>query len=210
MKRTMIALAALMLCFSFAAPARRAQGEPTVEPLALAQDVEGELRLPPEPETANYVVTYALPQFVAQSASDEAINKALGAWLDKLLAEYREQAELFAPDAAEGDAQTVELRYELAVNDARYCSVKLLAYASSGETDTESLRALTFARAGVYAGQALTLSQLTGLEEDATLAESYAARLAYEAVWQIIETQRASGQRDYDAARSVSSVRSAS
>ena len=47
MKRTIIALAALALCFALAAPARRAQGEITAQPLVLAQDVEGELRLPP-------------------------------------------------------------------------------------------------------------------------------------------------------------------
>jgi len=148
-----------------------------------------------QPENAqnpgDVCLIYTYPQFTAENEADETINRFFRQKAGMMLQERAQDDEL--PDRQEID-------YQLALNTQRYVSVLLYDRTSTARGEYERLEAHTFARDGVYAGQALTLSQVLGLEEtdsegeenvtDETLAET----LCYDLVWQIIER----GMQDLD------------
>lgn len=89
---------------------------------------------------------------------------------------------------AASSAMAQEHRTEETVHESeRYLSVVTTVVTPGGNGDVEIISARTSARDGLYAGQALTLSQLLGLEQEE--GRSVAAELAYALVWQQIEAQ---------------------
>lgn len=118
---------------------------------------------------APFLVAYEYPQFKAQYPADENVN-----------AYYRKLADGVDAALYEADAS---ISCEVTHNSDRYLSVLETTTLLGGNGETQRLRADTFARDGMYAGQKIGLSQLLGLEEQADVA----ARLACELVWQMVE-----------------------
>lgn len=161
--------------------------------LRLANPINGKQILTTEgqnPNEASLVYTY--PQFTVENEADEAINRF-----------FRQEAgamlQARAQDAEPPERQ--EIGYRLALNTQRYVSVLLYTRTATSRGEYERLDAYTFARDGVYAGQALTLSQVLGLEQETGAAdaegvadETLAESLCYDLVWQIIER----GMQDMD------------
>lgn len=77
--------------------------------------------------------------------------------------------------------------HEIVHDSQRYVSIVFTLTTQSGNGLHESIRAVTVARDGLYAGQTLNLSQLLGLEQED--ASSMASQLVHELVWQIIQAE---------------------
>ena len=118
---------------------------------------------------ASFLVEYAYPQFKAQYPADEKVN-----------AYYQKLADELDLAAYEADAS---IACEVTHNSDRYLSVLETTTLMGGNGEVQLLRADTFARDGMYAGQKIGLSQLLGLEEQADVAAS----LACDLVWQMVE-----------------------
>ena len=163
---------------------------------ALAQDmglqpakpIGGKQILPADGQNEISLV-YAYPQFVTENEADEAINRFFRQEAGAMLRERAQEEEL---------PEYQEIDYQLALNTKRYVSVLVYTRTATPRGEYEHLDAHTFARDGVYAGQALTLSQVLGLEQETgtpgDAEESLAESLSYELVWQIIER----GMQDMD------------
>ena len=170
--------------------------------MEIAQPIQGEQAYPQGAEQAAYVFRYAYPQFIAERETDHDINAYYQALCDDL-------REVIIPQSVEASAMYAEpgapvnyteIGYQLTANADDYVSVILTNKQFLGYSESESLSANVFARDGIYAGQPVALSQVMGLEQEGDeLAEgsSYASRLVYKLVWQIIQEQQASKQRDY-------------
>jgi hypothetical protein len=173
------------------------------QPLTEAAPLGGE-RLYPEgaaSENALYVFRYACPQFTADTDAATAVNAYFASLAADMAAAGVPDAVdgLPVPEGAEGPAYYTQLDYLITANTDDVLSVLLQSRQFLGNAETESWTAVVFALSGVYAGQPLSLSQATGLEQDAEdgSGDSYAAGLVYGLVWQIIQEQRAMLTRDY-------------
>lgn len=181
-----------------------ALGQQAVEPLEVAQSLEGMWTYPQgvSPEEAGYVLRYAYPQFVAATEADQAINayyQAVCQDLQNLL--LPQNAEEILSLREPGDPPyTADLSWQVTSNTGQYLSVILSNKQFFGRTETESLQANVFARDGMYAGQMVSLSQVIGLEQEGgefDARSSYASQLVYKLVWEIICQQSASRQIDF-------------
>lgn len=159
--------------------------------LEAASPITGK-QLQPEEAQNPVCLIYTYPQFAAENEADKAINLFFRQEADAMLGQRAQEAEL---------PEHQEIDYRLALNTQRYVSVLLYNRTSTARGEYERLDAYTFARDGVYAGQALTLSQVLGLEtetvpegEEDVTGETLAETLCYDLVWQIIER----GMQDVD------------
>ena len=161
----------------------------TPEELAAAQPITGVLK---RPDGVNAQVSFALryqyPQFAAANDADRAINRY-----------YQALADDMAQAAVQDEWQEAQITYEVTHNTGRYLSVVQTMTSQSGNGERETISADTFARDGMYAGQPLSLSQVLGLEEDSELSAEWtmAEALAYELVWQMVQSDMQSGDGDY-------------
>lgn len=195
MKRLLCLIAALCLCASAALAQTVVEGTP----------ITGACTYPEGSDvaTAAYVFRYAFPQFTADSPQAAAINAyyaaLAGDMADAALADAAGQGEDQPQDSgAPGGYTALDYRITAATED--YLSVLLTSRQFLGNTETESWTGNVFALNGVYAGQAVSLSQAMGLEQEdgaAASATSYAAQLVYRLVWQIIGDQQAMQSTDY-------------
>lgn len=192
MKRIGCLMLALCMC---AVPALAA---PAVE----AQPLAGQACYPAGSDagTARFVFSYVYPQLIPGSEADRQIN----AWYRNLATDAAsagdaEAAMLGEPPPAGTPAWYTHLDYRITHSGEDYLSVLLLATRFQGNAEAESWAAEVFARSGVYLGQPVSLSQAMGLEqaEGAAPQASYAADLAYALIWQIIQSDAASGARAY-------------
>ena len=161
----------------------------TPEELAAAHPITGVLK---RPDGVNAQVSFALryqyPQFAAANEADRAINRY-----------YQALADDMAQAAVQDEWQEAQITYEVTHNTGRYLSVVQTMTSQSGNGERETISADTFARDGMYAGQPLSLSQVLGLEEDSELSVEWtmAEALAYELVWQMVQSDMQSGDGDY-------------
>lgn len=149
---------------------------------------------------AEYALSYAYPRFMALTEADQAINT----YYHEL---YREAEGALAPEDLQellvlrgpgAPPLSVQVDYRITGNTERYLSVVLSRRQFLGYAESESIQAGVFARDGVYAGQRLSLSQVMGLEEaEEQDGASYAGRLVYQLVWEIMGQQSASLQKDF-------------
>lgn len=172
--------------------------------LELAEPLTGEWVYPEgaAPQEAGYILRYAYPQFVALTQADEAINAYYQAV-------YQDFKDLFLPENIQellalrepgSPPYSAELEYQITASTEHYLSVTLSNKQFLGYAESESLQANVFARDGVYAGQMVSLSQVMGLEQEGDefdAGASYASQLVYKLVWQIIQQQSASLQKDF-------------
>lgn len=191
MKRFRFGLMLLILCLGLPLLAA-AQG------LDLAEPLTGERRYPDGAEVAQYVLSYAYPQFGSADGSAEAVNayyQAMARDMDSV------DLESLAGETAEMDdlpTAYTSLDYQITHNDERYLSVVLTTRSFAGNGEGETLSANTFARDGVYAGQMLTLAQVIGLEEEENqTGTGTAAKLAYRLVWDIVSAGMENVDSDY-------------
>jgi hypothetical protein len=139
------------------------------------------------------VFRYSFPQFVGGKTA-EALNAAYAAqcrdMLDTLVPRNVGEAGPL-PEAGMPPYQS-ELSYRLTANTDDYLSVLLINRQSLGNAESETWTASVYALNGVYEGQTVSLSQVTGMEqEEGDASGSYAASLVYRLVWQIIQEQQA-------------------
>lgn len=181
-----LAIAAVIL---LTAAAAQEMLKSTPEELAAAQPITGVLK---RPDGVNAQVSFALryqyPQFAAANDADRAINRY-----------YQALADDMAQAAVQDEWQEAQITYEVTHNTGRYLSVVQTMTSQSGNGERETISADTFARDGMYAGQPLSLSQVLGLEEDSELSAEWtmAEALAYELVWQMVQSDMQSGDGDY-------------
>ena len=168
-------------------------------------------------EEAGYVLSYAYPQVEAQSEADEGINRYYQSVAQDM------EASRFGALAQESEEMRTEgmppaytqIDYQITHNDERYVSVLFTTRQFVGNGEGELLSADTFARDGVYAGQAIGLSQVLGLEEGATAETALndqlttAESLAYRLVWEIVQSQMQNVDGDYLDGLSAESVQGA-
>lgn len=185
----------IVLCMAAALGAAAAQ-----EKLMNAQDAaaEGLMQAAPltgtvtrpdgvqAPETA-FLLSYELPQFEGGANVSQPINRY-----------YQEMAQGMADaaDTLQEEGGQYHITFEITHMSQRYASVVLSRVFQGGNAEQETLSADTFALDGVYAGQAVTLSQVLGLEGD-DAPESLAESLAYDLVWQMIEQEMQNLDHDY-------------
>ncbi len=183
------ACAALLLC-PLAAGAEAAQAVES-EPAGAIQPIEGAVCYPEgaTESDAAFVFRYAYPQLAGDDPADLAINQQFAAQIDSLRETTIPEIvdSLDAPPAAGEPARFAELGYTVTARTDAYISVLWSLRQFLGGDEAESVIGAVFARQGVYAGQPLTLSQATGLEQaDDGTGRSYAARLASGLIWQIV------------------------
>ena len=143
-------------------------------------------------ESASYILRFDYPRFEDSSDVFASINAYYEALSQDLLASE-------APDEAAlpGEpAHYLNISYSLTCDTGDYLGVLLTSRQYLGNAEAETLTGNVFAKTGVYAGQPLTLSQVTGLEQSDG-ENSYAAQLAYQLVWQVIGDERAMAVRQY-------------
>ncbi len=190
-------LTALLLC-ALLPLAAMAEG------LELAEPISGTQYYPQgaSPEQAAYLFRYEYPQFQAKVATDEEINayfRALGEDLGTVIIPQNVE-EMLALRDPEAPPYYTALQYQVTANTDAYLSVKLTSTQFLGYTESESVQAHVFARDGVYAGQVVGLSQVMGLEQEGDEFDSevsYASQLVYGLVWQIMQQEQSSQQRDF-------------
>ncbi len=171
--------------------------------LELAEPLTGEWSYPrgAAPGAAEYILAYAYPQFAALTPADQAINayyQGLAQDMESLLPQ--DIQELLALREPGAPPYSTQQEYQITANTDRYLSVTLSHRQFAGYGESESLQANVFARDGVYAGHVLSLSQVMGLEQQQEELEpgaSYASQLVYQLIWQIIQQQSASRQKDF-------------
>lgn len=158
--------------------------------LVLKESLTGRLTLPADEMREGCWIAYAFPQFEGTSETDEAINR--------FYQQQADQTSLLAQQVYDEGAEGAEIGWEMTLNTERYLSVTRHTRLFTGHGEYELLGADTFARDGLYAGQALTLSQVLGLEQEAgETGETPAETLAYDLVWQIVERSMQNADGDY-------------
>lgn len=174
------------------------------EGLEMATPLQGELIHPQgaTEDTATYVFRYELPQFVAGTEAEKAVNAYYRAMFDDLSAMVSLDSAIETV-GAEGEGLPVmrtSIGYQVTAMTDAYISVNLTTTQFFGYVESETLMANVFARDGLYAGQPVTLSQVMGMEQEGdefSTEASYASKLSYKLVWKIIQEQEASLEKDY-------------
>lgn len=211
MKRSFKLLFSLLLCLLLTSGAAAQEASPfpadpqqPTGPLLMAEPLKGETVYPEGAglEDASYLFRYSFPQFIAESEADQAIN----AYFQAVAQDMKSEMEASLTDDAQtldmmgGSPALTELDFEVMLNDAHYLSVVQSARELSGNTESDSIFATTFARDGLYEGQPITLSQVLGLEQEGdelTNAEGIAQKLAYKLVWEIVQRDSENIEADY-------------
>ena len=195
MKRLLCMLCALCLL----APCALAESAGMV---AQAKPLSGEQYYPAgaDAQSAAYVFRYAYPQFQGQAGGLSQINAYYASLMQDMVNTVMPQtvADMDSLPAQGAPTGYTQIDYRIIATTDDYLSVLLSTRQFGGNSETESLTGNVFALSGVYQGQALSLSQLTGLEQqDGANGNSYASELVYGLVWQIIQQEQANQQRDY-------------
>lgn len=166
--------------------------------LELAEALKGEQSYPEGAAQPSCVLQYELPQFAVQGEADLQINAYYQSLCETLSASLRDQST--EAEESDGFTNVTAVGYQITANTDSYLSVILTQQELSGHSQSERMQANVFARDGVYAGQPVLLSQMMGLESvagEGAEPQTYASQLVYRLVWQIIEQQQASKQKDY-------------
>lgn len=174
-------------------------------PLESADDLSGRLVYPEGASDAEaiFTVTYAYPQFVAQSESDNIINDDFAYMHSDMInftAPLLYQAAMDTPDAVNGNT----ISYQITCNDDEYLSILLYSEQMSGASVYENWTGYVYARQGAGAGKIMTLPEILGtqdpLEEDEKVIDR-ACRKANELVctlvWEIIQEQMDAGEGSF-------------
>lgn len=189
----------LLLAFCVMMPSALAESTSEAAPLTREQFYpEGA-----NAQNASYAFRYAYPQLAADTPQAKTVNayyQSLAVdMVDTVMPETI--ASLDALPSEGTPAYYTQLDYTLTANTADFLSVLLTSRQFLGNAETERWTANVFAMSGVYAGQTVSLSQAMGLEQEDDAADadnSYASELVYGLVWQIISTEQAMQQKDYD------------
>lgn len=190
MKRT-LCIACVLLLLTGAS----AQAAPQAEPL------RGEVFFPQgsAAETASFAYRYRLPQFTAEQPYHETVNAYFASYAQELVNTVIPET-LDALDmlpAPSEPAYYVDLDYRVTADTGDYLSILLVSQRFLGNTLIENWESAVFALSGIYAGQAISLSQAMGLEQEAGESEDYASGLVYGLVWQIVQYEIGAMQKAY-------------
>jgi hypothetical protein len=150
-------------------------------------------------ETASFAYLYQLPQFTADQPYHETVNAYFASYAQELVNTVIPET-LDALDAlpAPGEpAYYVDLDYRVTADTGDYLSVMLVSQRFLGNTLIENWESAVFALSGIYAGQAISLSQAMGLEQEAGESGDYASELVYGLVWQIVQYEIGAMQKAY-------------
>ena len=208
MKRLLTCLLALCLCMAGAWPALAEAMPVEAEPLS------GTIYSPAGSDAAMaaFVFAYRYPQFAGDAPAINAINACYAA----LAADVAAVADAAAaaagePRAAGAPACYASVDYRIPYAGTDYLSVLQTESQFLGVSETERWTADVFALDGVYAGQAVTLTQALGLEQaDADGAQaSFAAELTYRLVWAIIRQEAGMQTHAYFADATEADLRAA-
>ncbi len=198
MKRLLAALLCALLCLSSCAMAQEEALPSEGEPLA------GTLCFPAgsTEENAQYRFTYRYPQLTATDSYAAGVNAYYqGVAQDMQTVIIPQEYEALAQEGfPDGPGCSTAIDYAIRCDDEDYVSVVFTAVQFLGNNEAQSISANVFAKQGEYAGMLCSLSQVLGMEQEGDeLSDeaSYASRLAYKLLWQIIGEQQLTGQTDY-------------
>ena len=171
------------------------------------QPLEGQC-LWPDAQAPVCVLRYRFEQIDPQTQADEAVNAHYQALVADLPAQAAMQGEQLG---LVGETLEMDITSAVTHLSDRYVSIVQTATTFGGNAESLSLCADTFARDGVYAGQHIGLSQVLGLENDdeLTTGATVAEELAYSLVWQIVSSDSARADSDYQEGLTQQRVRQA-
>ena len=151
-------------------------------------------------QTASYVFRYSLPQFPQTQPQAAALNRWFASYaadIGTVLVPQVLSTVDTLPAAGEPEYYT-DMDYRITASTGDHVSVLLVSQQFLGNTLLEKWSACVFALNGMYAGQALSLSQAMGLEQTVgEQATDTASELVYGLVWQIVEYEIGTMQKAY-------------